>query len=139
MDEIGASEARRRWAPAFLRRHAGLLTSSALALVWLVLARENPTNTYHFAPIVVAASWGLARRWAEGEPGTPRQGLASAGGGIVIAAITGAELAYVNALEGPTLWGSGTASAEVWLFVVLGGALGYWLVTKRRAGLLLPG
>lgn len=121
---------------AFLLRHAGLLTSSALALVWLVLARENPTSTYHFAPIIVAASWGGARRWVDGASGSAREGLAAAAGGMAVAAITGGELAWVSALEGPTLWGSGTASTEVWLFVALGGVIGFLLVTWHRPGSL---
>lgn len=132
---------KRRSAPAlaFLARHAGLLTSSALALVWLVLARENPTSTYHFAPIVVAASWGVARRWVDGARSSSGQGLVSAIGGMAVAGITGAELAIVGALDGPTLWGSGSASTEVGLFVVFGGLVGYWFATTKRAGALLPG
>ena len=38
------------------RRHAGLLTASAVALAWMALARRQPDTTYHVAPIIVAAS-----------------------------------------------------------------------------------
>lgn len=121
---------------SFVRRHAGLLAASAVALVWVALALRQPDTTYHFAPIIVAASWGAARRWVDASPGSRTAGLTAAGGGGAIALITAAELAWLGALDGPTLWGTSGALAETLAFAAAGAALGYRFVTRRRPGFL---
>lgn len=121
-----------------VRRHAGLLAASAVALAWVPLARRHPDTTYHFAPIIVAASWGAARRWVAAGPGTRTAGLAAACGGATIALTTTAELAWVGALEGPTLWGTSSALVETIAFAAVGAALGFRFVTRRGPGLLFP-
>lgn len=123
-------------ARAFGARHAGLLTSAALAVVWLLLARIHPETTYHLAPLLVAASWGGARRWVDRAPAPPRRGLAAAAGGGTVGLVTTVELAWINALEGPVLWGSGSALTETLVLLVLGAALGFRFVTRPRGGLL---
>jgi len=121
---------------AVVRRHAGLLATSAVALAWMALALRQPDTTYHFAPVIVAASWGAARRWVAAGSGSHAAGLAAAAGGGAIAVITAAELAWFGALEGPTLWGSAGALVETVAFAAVGAALGYRFVTRRRPGLL---
>lgn len=119
-----------------VRRHAGPLAASAVALAWTALARRQPDTTYHFAPILVAASWGATCRWVAAGPATRPAGLATAGGGGAIALIATAELARVGAFKGPTLWGTSSALVETVAFAVVGAALGFRFVTRRRPGLL---
>ena len=121
---------------AVIRRHAGLLATSAVALAWMALARRQPDTTYHFTPVIVASAWGAAGRWVSAGPGSRTAGLAAAGGGGAIAVITAAELAWLGALEGPTLWGTAGALVETLAFATVGAALGYRFVTRRRPGLL---
>lgn len=121
---------------SLVRRHAGLLAASTVALVWVTLALRQPDTTYHFAPILVAASWGGARRWVDASSSARAVGLAAAGGGTLVAVITAAELAWLGALDGPTLWGPDGALVETLAFAVAGAALGYRFVTRRRPGFL---
>jgi hypothetical protein len=118
------------------RRGAGVLASSTVALVWTVLAARRPDTTFHFAPLVCAGSWGAARRWAAGGPGSRRAGLVAAAGGLAVAAITVAELEWLGWMDGPTLWGSSGAAVEAFLFAAAGALMGARFVTRRRAGLL---
>jgi hypothetical protein len=37
-----------------LRQNFEVLVAVAAAVMWLLLALNEPTNTYHFAPVVVA-------------------------------------------------------------------------------------
>lgn len=117
-------------------RYAGLVAASAFALVWTALARREPTTTYHLAPLVVAASWGVARRWSARRRGTRREGLVAAVGGAAVAAVTLVELDVAGALRGPTIWGGGAAVGESVALLLLGALLGFRAVTRRRPGLL---
>lgn len=121
---------------SLVRRHAGLLAASTVALLWVARALRQPDTTYHFGPIIVAASWGAARRWVDASPGARAVGLAAAGGGGTIASITAAELAWLGALEGPTMWGPDGVLIETLAFAAAGAALGYRFVTRRRPGYL---
>ncbi len=71
-----------------------------------------------------------------GGPGTRTAGFAAAGGGATIARITTVELAWVGALDGPTLWGTSGAIVEAIAFAAVGAALGFRFVTRRRPGFL---
>lgn len=134
--DLDTSPARSSRIRALLSRRAGLLAASTTALAWTALALRQPETTYHFAPMIVAASWGAARRWVDAGPGRRASGLATAGGGGAIAVVTAAELAWLGALEGPTLWGTGGALVEAVAFAAIGAAIGYRFVTRRRPGLL---
>lgn len=121
-----------------IRRHAGLLTAAVIALAWVLLALSRPDTTYHLAPVLVAASWGAARRWSSGGPRTRSDGLKAAGGGLAMALVTTAEQWWMGALDGPTIWGSRGPVPETVALAVLGAALGYRFVTRHRPGFLFP-
>ena len=110
-----------------LRKLAGLLVSLAAAITWAVLAARTPTDTFHFAPMVVGAGWVVV----DGSAGaglTQRRMVNAAVGGVLIAVATAAILAVKGDLEGPTLWsttGAGAVLGEHAVFAILGAAGGF--------------
>jgi hypothetical protein len=97
-------------------------------LLWLVLALRNPTNTFHFAPIIVAAAWPVIARGSQTR--TRIQALTAVSAGTAIALGIGLTLWANDRLRGPTLWHSGAAITETLLFTLLGGAIG--LIAQLR-------
>ena len=94
------------------------LWSIAAAIVWIVLASNNPTLTYHFAPAIVAAAWPLVQEASE------RRDAAVAGvGALAIALGATIALAIADSLRGPDLVGGHAATAESVVFAVAGAAL----------------
>jgi hypothetical protein len=123
-----------------LRRRVSIvvppLVSVALAGGWVLLAAVNGGATYHFAPLVVAASWGAGQRWTAGGAVGGQLGTVAAVGGALVAVAATVLLAVAARLDGPTLRGGGSALVETLLFTALGAALGYRFATRRRGGLL---
>jgi hypothetical protein len=131
-------------------RHTGIgVALAALAAIgWVVLAIRTPTNTYHFAPLVVALAAPIAARSdpARSDPARSDLGGPDLGGsespwsrlvvgcvGGVVAAAIGLSLAASGNLEGPTFWGEGGALGEVLLFSIGGAVAGGVLMWRRPA------
>ena len=116
----------------------GVALAALAATGWIVLAIRTPTNTYHFAPLVVALAAPIAARSdparsdsAVSETGWARLFVGSIGG--VVAAVIGLSLAASGNLEGPTFWGEGGALGEVLLFSIGGAVAGGALVWRGEA------
>lgn len=92
--------------------------SLAAAAVWFVLALNNPTLTYHFAPIIVSGAWPVLL------PGRTSRDLWAAGiGAMGMALIVTLALSLSDSLRGPDLLKGDAATAEMILFSVLGAAI----------------
>lgn len=96
--------------------------------LWVALAIRTPTNTYHFAPIIAAASWPIVDRG--GVRPTTRHSIVVAGLSTTIVLVAGLALWASDRLQGPTLWGSGTSIGETVIFAILGGIVG--LIAQLR-------
>ena len=107
-------------------RLAGLLAALAGAVVWALLAARTPTNTYHFAPMVVAGIWaGLDGSIGAGL--TQRRIVTSAFGGLAVAVTTAVILELKGDLAGPVFWDSSDDApvlVEHVVFAVVGALLG---------------
>ena len=101
------------------------------AVVWAVLAIRTPTNTFHFAPLVVAVVWPLVLRADRGMPGRRRSAVVVLTG-PALAVLVGVVLSATGNLEGPTFWSDGGAPVEVVLFALAGGVAG-WVVLRGAA------
>lgn len=94
------------------------VASIALASVWFVLAWRSPTSTHHFAPLVVAATWGFLVELAD--QAARRR---AAAGGVTIAVLALVALGLSDRLSGPTLWHSRPSWPELLGFALLGGVI----------------
>jgi hypothetical protein len=118
-----------------LKKLTGFVAALAAAVAWALLAARNPTNTYHFAPMVVAGIWVVI----DGSLGaglTQRRIVNTTLGGIAIALTTMVILEVKGDLDGPTFWDESDAApvlAEHIVFAVLGGVIGAALAL-RAAG-----
>jgi len=110
-------------APVFRLRP--VLATVVLAAVWFTLAWRSPTSTHHFAPLVVAASWGFLA-----DVQSTAAARVAAAAGVAVAVVTLGGLAIADRLMGPTLWGSRPSWPELLGFAVLGGIV--TLVRARR-------
>jgi hypothetical protein len=121
----------------------GVALAALAAIGWVVLAIRTPTNTYHFAPLVVALAAPIAARSDPARSDPARSDLGGSEspwsrlfvgcvGGVVAAAI-GLSLAASGNLEGPTFWGEGGALGEVLLFSIGGAVAGGVLMWRRPA------
>lgn len=115
-------------APGIPKSFVAPATTIVAGALWAVLAIRTPTNTFHFAPIIVAAAWPVIARGSQAR--TTRQAVATASSSTAIALGIGVALWATDRLRGPTLWHSGPAITETVLFALLGGAIG--LVTQVR-------
>ena len=127
-------------APAPSSRWYGVWAPLVAVAVWVVLAIRTPTNTFHFAPIVVAVVWPIVRRVGSGTALPGRESVLVAVSGTALAVTVGVVLSATGNLEGPTFWGDGAgvfgALFEVVLFAVAGGLFGYRVASRERAGLV---
>lgn len=106
--------------------------SGAVALGWALMASTHPTTTYHFAPVVAVAVLTFYVR-ARTEQSVPfRIGLSLSAAGALIALITTAVIENLDALQGPTLWGPGSALAETLLAIAAGFLIGLTATMSRR-------
>lgn len=97
-------------------------------ILWVALAIRTPTNTFHFAPIIVAAAWPLVAR--DSQARTTRQAIATASASTALALGIGLALWATDRLRGPTLWNDGPTTTEIVLFSLLGGTIG--LIAQLR-------
>lgn len=114
----------------------GAVPSVVAAIAWFLLATAHPATTYHFAPVLVAAAWPVARRWRTRAALPGRVAVGTALCATVMGAAVTALLAVRHALAGPTLLGVGGALTETLVGVVVGAILGGVLAVTghRRAG-----
>lgn len=105
---------------------AGAAGAVVAALAWALLARWQPTTTFHLAPFVVAAAWaaGLRRGTAAGV--AARDARVAAFAGAVVAVLAAVLLAVADLLRGPVLWGSAGGPGSIWWEIVPAVAFGAW-------------
>ncbi|MEO0492010.1 MAG: hypothetical protein AAF081_01190 [Actinomycetota bacterium] len=107
-------------------RLAGFLAALVAAVLWALLAARTPTNTYHFAPLIVAGAWP-AIDGSLGAGLTQRRSVNAALGGFAVAVATAVILAIKGDLDGPTLWetdGTTAVLVEHLVFAALGAVAG---------------
>ncbi len=102
------------------------LWSIGAAGLWFALASNNPTQTYHFAPLIVAGAWPtvLERRDARS------LGIAATGA-LAIALVTTALLSVGDSLRGPDLVDGHAATVESIIFALLGAVLAVGMKSFR--------
>jgi len=93
-----------------------------LALLWGVLAFNNPTITYHLAPLLVAVVIPIGA--ASAETITTRTALTATSIGAVLALGAVVVLGATEHLAGPSLLPSGGAVSEASVFGAIGAAGG---------------
>lgn len=101
----------------------GPASACAVAAAWVVLAMTSPTTTHHFAPLVAAAAWPVARRLTVGHRLRVLLGLRAAAGSIVVTTAAMIILLVTHSLRGPVLVGA-TTLVETIAAIVLGSLLG---------------
>lgn len=108
----------------------GIIAAVVAASGWIALALRTPSNTYHFAPVIVALALPVASRSAPGEQldRWTKVFIGSAGG--LVAALIGLGLAWTGNLEGPSLWDESGALTEVLVFSLGGVLVGNALVWR---------
>jgi hypothetical protein len=103
-----------------------------MAVLWFALAVANPTTTYHFAPVIVAAAWPVGRRLRTGRALRVIPTVATAlGGGLLALAMT-TLLSHRDALAGPALFGLPSGLVETVAGTALGVLIGIGLSIARR-------
>lgn len=113
------------WERVGPRAHVrGAAASAAAAAIWIGLALWRPTSTFHLAPAVITAAWP----WLLRDPALPagaRDTRRATAGAAAIALAAALALLALEAMRGPTLWGSGHAMIEVVPAIASGGWFGY--------------
>ncbi len=116
------------------RRLIGLFVALLAAVAWALLAARTPSNTYHFAPMVVAAAWVVFDGYREAGV-TPRRAVNLSIAGFLIAVVATVVLEVKGDLDGPVFWEHGDDApvvVEHVLFSALG-AVGGLLLAVRQA------
>lgn len=85
----------------------------AVAVAWTLLAISHPTVTFHLGPVLVAAAWPVGLRRGAAVRVASADALRGALGGLLVTAVAAFVLVALDAMRGPTLWGSGHAVVEV--------------------------
>jgi len=101
-----------------------------LTLLWGVLAINNPTITYHLAPLLVAVAIPVGAALTEAI--TIRTALAAASIGVTLALGAAVALGITDHLAGPSLLPSGGAVLEAVVFGGVGGFGGLAFAIWRR-------
>ena len=117
----------------------GVWAPIAATVFWVVLAVRTPTNTFHFAPTVVAVVWPLLRRVDARDPLPSAEARLVAGAGTALAIAVGSALAFSGNLDGPALWGASDGVLddplfEVIVFALVGGFAGYRVASRPWHG-----
>lgn len=118
-----------------MNRWTGLGVAAAASVLWFVLADRNPSNTYHFAPAIVAAAWVVVGSLPEAGL-VPRVTIRLAAAGFVLAVLVTIGLEITDRLQGPVFWQDGDDApvvVEHVLFAALGAVGGGWLAVRRAS------
>lgn len=120
---------------ADLRRLSGMFVALAAAVIWAVLAARTPTNTYHFAPMVVAGAW-VAIDGSIGAGLTQRRIVNTSLGGLTVAIASAVVLELKGDLAGPTFWDTGDNAPVLFehiVFAVAGAGIGALIAIRTAA------
>jgi hypothetical protein len=118
-----------------VKRSLGLLVALGAAVAWAVLAARTPSNTYHFAPMVVAAAWVVFDGY-RGAGITHRRAVSLASLGFAIAVVATIILEVKGDLDGPVFWEHGDDApvlVEHVLFSFIGAVAGLLLAVRQAA------
>lgn len=114
------------------RAHSPVLAAVLVATVWTVQALTAPAKTYHLLPVVAAAAWPVTARLVRGRASWAAA-LRADTGGLAVAVLAAVELAALDALRGPALFG-GSALGESLIGAAVGAALGSWVLAASWFG-----
>ena len=90
------------------KRDLTAYTSGLIAALWVILAFANPENTYHAAPVLVAAAFPVAHRFRHG-PMHPLTALGAGFGGFINVAVVAGGLTLLDKMQGRSLLPGGPA------------------------------
>lgn len=114
---------------------AGLTKAGAaaagFAVLWLVLAWNRPGVTFHFGPLVVAATLPYAYVTFAKRRASASAVVAMANAGIAAALVVTALLASADRMTGSSLLPTGGAALEAIVFALVGGAIGLLALLRR--------
>lgn len=116
------------------RPGAALYLSVGLALLWGILAFNNPTTTYHLGPPLVVLAVPLSHRSTGSGPLSTAAAAGASVSGLTNALVATALLFFFDRLEGESLLPFGDAAVESVLFAGVGAVVGFVVgVWGRRA------
>jgi hypothetical protein len=102
-----------------------LYLSLGLGLLWIFLAFNNPSTSYHLGPPLVAAAVALSHRSTGSGPLSNPAAAGAAVAGLTNALFATAILAVTDRLLGGTLLPFGDATVEAIVFAVGGAVIGF--------------
>lgn len=102
-----------------------LYLSLGLGLLWIFLAFQRPTTTFHLGPLLVAAAVAMSHRSTGSGPLSNPAALGAAVSGLMNALIATAILAFNDRLEGGSLLPFGDATVEAIVFSLIGAGAGF--------------
>ncbi|MGH3951381.1 MAG: hypothetical protein ACRDSE_20065 [Pseudonocardiaceae bacterium] len=111
----------------------GLPFLLGIAAVWLTLAVTSPSTTYHFAPMIMAAAVPVARRSRTGGRLAWRELAVAAAAGVVASLSVTILLVSLDALSGPTFFGTPGAVRETLVMTGLGALIGLLIGSWRTS------
>lgn len=117
--------------PTHLR---GAILTSAVGVIWFLLAARNPNLHYHFAPLIAAALWPLSLR-SKGRATAADARKGGLGAAVIVLVTTGIILAIGNML-GPNFLDRGPAWPEAVLFTVIAAGWATRVASREKPGLL---
>ena len=111
-----------------------LFLSLGLGLLWIFLAFNSPTTTFHLGPPLVAAAVAMSHRSSGSGPLSNAAAAGAAVSGLTNALVATAVLAFNDRLEGDSLLPFGDATVESIVFAIAGAAGGFVIgIWGRRA------
>ncbi len=114
----------------------GVWVAAGVAGLWLVLALVNPTTTYHFSPMLLAAAPSVVVRLLAEKSLPLREVLVTVAVGVGFAGVVTVILQLADALRGPVLAAdftavAGSALAETLIALAIGAVLGGLIAAIR--------
>lgn len=102
-----------------------LFLSLGLGVLWIALALNSPTTTFHLGPPLVAAAVAISHRSTGSGPLSYAAAAGAAVSGLTNALFATGILAFNDALEGGSLLPFGDATVESIVFAVGGAVAGF--------------
>jgi len=109
----------------------GFAAAVAAAFVWVLLARAQPTTTYHAAPPLIVVAWPFVQGAVSALPPSRVNAALGSAGGALVALVTTWFLARAGDLEGPTVIHGRGAAVEAVVFIMVA-AVATFLTSLRR-------
>ncbi len=110
----------------------GAAVAAVVAVGWLLLALNQPTTTYHFAPLVLVIAPVALMRMRVNRSLPWRSVLTGTGIGAVLALVAAGILFASHALRGPGLVADIGPVAEIFIAIILGMAIEIASTAVRR-------